>query len=131
MGFVVIIAAAAQAASWTADLAEMGWIYAAESDDTVMYTRPAPSPGRNPRIWMRYENRDAVPSSGQSVRSSITLYEVDCTELRYRPLDQLTYAKNNMSGDSLQRPTAGVTWSYAGPGTFAELGVTTACKLKS
>ncbi|MGH6987327.1 MAG: surface-adhesin E family protein [Caulobacteraceae bacterium] len=74
------------------------------------------------RVWLREE----WPQSRSGVLSDLVLEDADCEQSRVRVIQQTSFTRNNLSGDSINVvPNEG--WLYAGPDTLGEALLNALC----
>lgn len=119
--------------TWIADLEVNGWTFLANNDDIFAFWKPAPGGGATRQIWVRdeFKSPQSSPNAfGASYLSSVTLYEVNCPNLRNRSLQQTVYTGRNLLGEPSSFSSAS-NWSYAIPGSFGEAIQRQACSPRS
>ena len=110
---------------WRAVLTDSGWTAVMDDGDgQVVFYKPGPrQTDGNPAGWSRYEWR-TDHLNGQ--RSVAVLTEFDCAGKRYRNLQQIAYAYNNLSGE-LGRVGPDAGWQPMNPGSGAALYAARSC----
>ena len=97
---------------WRDEIPDLDWTYVGASSDAVIFSQPGPRPNMH---WQRQERRAA---DRMSVRSSMSLVEVDCAAGRSRYIQGTYYRESNLDGAPLHSDNTVEEWKYAGPGTL-------------
>lgn len=114
---------------WIRSLPVEGWKLTAISEHyaSLVYTRPAVSPGPHRKMWLRYEFREPRYIGQTPYLSHIDLYEYDCAQGRQQVLQSSYFAEH--AGRSPAATSLPEPWNYPVPGTLAAQAYDVACAL--
>lgn len=110
LGVFLALAIQSQSPAWWGEIEIADWATLSVNDAAVYLYR---EPRTANRLWVREEY--AVPFES-GARSSVALWEVDCSQERRRAISATFYSGRNLTGTGSEGATG--QWEYFSPGTL-------------